>query len=42
MKKNLVKITNASLALKMLLVSLPINTKSLTIDETVYSKIENN
>ena len=42
MKKNLVKITNASLALTMLLVSLPINTKALTRDETVYSKIENN
>lgn len=42
MKKNLVKITNASLALTMLLVSLPINTKALTKDETVYSKIENN
>lgn len=41
MKKNLLKITNASLALTMLLVSLPINAKALTKDETVYGKFDN-
>ena len=41
MKKNLLKITNASLALIMLLVSLPINAKALTKDETVYGKFDN-
>lgn len=41
MKKNLLKITNASLALTMLLVSLPINAKALTKDETVYGKLDN-
>ena len=41
MKKNLLKITSASLALTMLLVSLPINAKALTKDETVYGKFDN-
>ena len=41
MKKNLLKITNASLALTLLLVSLPINAKALTKDETVYGKFDN-
>lgn len=41
MKKNLLKITNASLVLTMLLVSLPINAKALTKDETVYGKFDN-
>lgn len=41
MKKNLLKITNASLALTMLLVSLPINAKALIKDETVYGKFDN-
>ena len=41
MKKNLLKITSASLALTMLLVSLPINAKALTKYETVYGKFDN-
>lgn len=41
MKKNLLKIINSSLALIMLFVSLPINTKALTKEETVYSKLNN-